>query len=226
MLSASLENYLKHIYYLNEDNKVTTGDLAKLLNVSPASATKMVKKLNELGFVAYNSHHGFELTETGLETALNVLRKHRLLELFLVEKLNYKWDEVHEEACVLEHHISDKFADRLFDLLGQPKFDPHGDPIPGKNGEMPSKSSIPMSVIPENSKVKVSQVSDENKEVLIFLDELNIKPGVEFHFKEQQSFGGSYTINLNGNVLMIGPEAANKIYVKVLEEFDKTLDLA
>ena len=226
MLSASTENYLKHIYYLNEGGKVTTGDLAKLLNVSPASATKMVKKLNELAFVAYTSHYGFELTETGLKAALKVLRKHRLLELFLVEKLEYSWDEVHDEACELEHHISDKFADRLYNLLGQPEFDPHGDPIPGKNGEMPGRRSIAMSAIPKNSIVVVDHVSDDNKEVLIYLDELNIKPGVKLHYKEQQSFGGSYTINIDGSVFMVGPQAAEKIFVTVVKQLDASEDIA
>ncbi len=146
MVSPTTEEYLKIIYKLqHKRQRVKTSDLALARQVTPAAVTHMVKKLARMRLLVYTSYHGVELTPAGEKIALRVIRLHRLLELYLKEALGYSWDRVHEEAEKLEHHISEEFEERIFEALGRPAFDPHGDPIPTKEGEVHEANFTPLS---------------------------------------------------------------------------------
>src|SRR6056297_3859017 len=145
VLSQSVEDYLKAIYKLETDEKgASTTRIAESLDVSSASATNMVKRLSEMGLVDYESYKGASLTNSGRKIALEIIRHHRLLELYLLEVMGYSWDEVHEEAEKLEHHISERFEEKIAKLLDNPTHDPHGDPIPTKDGLIPEMDVEPL----------------------------------------------------------------------------------
>jgi DtxR family transcriptional regulator, Mn-dependent transcriptional regulator len=177
MLSESMQDYLKTIYDLGRTHqRVTTNALAETLNVAAASVTGMVKKLAEMKLVEYEPYQGVTLTRAGEKIALEVLRHHRLLELYLTEALGYSWDRVHEEAERMEHAISEEFADKVSALLGDPKTDPHGAPIPSKDGHMASISRLPLSDIAAGRTVQVERVPDEQPELLRHVAELGLVP--------------------------------------------------
>jgi DtxR family Mn-dependent transcriptional regulator len=168
MLTESVEDYLKIIFKLQQSTAAGTNDIARALNVSAASVTGMIKRLAENGLVNYAPHKGVTLTEAGEKVALEILRHHRLLELYLAEALGYPIDMVHDEAEKLEHHISEDFEARIAALLGEPTHDPHGDPIPTKNGEMPEVFNRPLAESAVGDQLVVRRVSDENQELLRF----------------------------------------------------------
>ena len=156
MLSESIEDYLKAIYKIEGDEPVTTNDLAASLNVAPSSVTKMIKRLDEMELVNYTSHKGVELTDKGKIESLRILRRHRIIETFLHDILGYSWDEVHDEANKLEHYISERFEEAIYKLSGYPKVDPHGDPIPDKEGNLPDDTTLSIVEAELNKKVKIS----------------------------------------------------------------------
>jgi DtxR family transcriptional regulator, Mn-dependent transcriptional regulator len=177
MLSESMQDYLKTIYNLGRTHqRVTTNALAETLNIAAASVTGMVKKLAEMKLVEYEPYQGVTLTRAGEKIALEVLRHHRLLELYLTEALGYSWDRVHEEAERMEHAISEEFADKVSALLGDPKTDPHGAPIPSKDGHVAAISRLPLSDIPAGRTVQVERVPDEQPELLRHMAELGLVP--------------------------------------------------
>ncbi len=217
MITPTIEDYLKSIYSLEQSNNqgipVSTNEIANAMNVSPSSVTKMLKKLSEIGFVEYTSHQGVRLTNIGVKSALYVIRKHRLLELFLQKYLNYSWDEVHEEACKLEHCISEKFENTINNMLGEPKFDPHGEPIPTKQGTIPEINAISLTVVKPGSKVKIRWIKNDKPELLKYLEEIGIQPNTEVFIDEIDSFGGTVAININETQKWIGVEVAQDIFV-------------
>lgn len=190
MLSQAIQDYLKAIYKLQGDEPVSTTDLAKELNVSGASVTGMLKRLASMGLIEYNSYHGAKLTPAGEKVALETIRFHRLLELYLKEKLNYPLDKVHDEACRLEHFISEEFIERINKILGEPKFDPHGHPIPSKEGKI--------EIVPEKSLndaepgiiYTISHLEDDNPELLAYLESLGLLPDTRIELIEKQPFFG------------------------------------
>ena len=213
-LSQALEDYLKVIYVLDADGeKATTTAIAQALDVSNASVTNMLKKLAGMNLIVHESYKGAELSPAGKKIALEILRHHRLLELYLKEVMGYSWDEVHEEAEKLEHHISEQFEDRIAELLNHPTHDPHGDPIPSKDGVMPKKATLALHDGELNTLYMVGRVKDQNPELLRYLEKLGVLPGVELTIIEKAPFDGPIAISLAGQSLSIGFAIAQDIFL-------------
>lgn len=219
-LTQSTQDYLKHIFELTEGgNPASTNALAARLGIAPASVTGMVQKLAsaEPPLVDYHKHQGVTLTHEGELAALEVLRHHRLLESWLVQSLGYSWDEVHEEACRLEHVISEDFEARMATALGNPERDPHGDPIPDVDLVMPSDNALPLSSLRPPQQATVLRVNDENSAFLRHLDELGLIPGAKLEVSSYSSFDNNLTITVNANpATVLGLAITSKIYVEVL----------
>ncbi|MCC6146803.1 MAG: metal-dependent transcriptional regulator [Anaerolineaceae bacterium] len=181
LLTESTQDYLKAIYELTQaGGGAATSSIADRLSVSPASVTNMVQKLAERQppLVTYRKHYGVELTNEGRLAALRTVRRHRLIEQFLTHVLGYSWDEVHQEAERLEHAISPLFEERLAILLGEPRFDPHGDPIPDANLTLPDSCALPLYRAAPGQVVRVCRVRNDNPALLRYLDELGLRPGL------------------------------------------------
>lgn len=214
VLSQAVEDYLKTIYVLESEGKgASTSSIAESLDVSSASATNMIKRLAKMGLVDYQSYKGATLTDSGQKIALEIIRHHRLLELYLLEVLGYSWDEVHDEAEKLEHHISEQFEDKIAELLDDPTHDPHGDPIPTKEGVMPELNAEPLGDADTDITYIVSRVKDQDPEVLRYLEKIGVLPGVKIQIKDKAPFNGPLTILLEETEQAIGYEIANKIFV-------------
>lgn len=213
MLSQAVQDYLKIIYKLQDKGPVPTTEIAKELNVSGASVTGMLKRLDTMGFVDYNSYKGVKLSENGEKIALEILRHHRLIELYLKEMMNFPLEKIHEEACRLEHHVSEDFINRITDILGDPKFDPHGHPIPTKEGELPELNEHKLSEIEPVNTIKISRISDHDNKLLAYLEQIGLIPGVVVTVKEKEPFNGPITISYNEKEKVIGNEIATNIYV-------------
>ncbi len=192
-LGAAVEDYTKAIYVLEsrrDGAPVTTNALAERLVVSPASASAMVKKLDGLGLVTHQPYRGVQLTQSGQRVALEVLRHHRLLELYLAEELGLPWDRVHAEAEVLEHVLSEELEALISSKLGDPSVDPHGDPIPTREGQVPEASTASLDALAVGAAGRFTRVSDADPEMLRYLDERGIRPGDTFVVCDKQPFGG------------------------------------
>jgi DtxR family Mn-dependent transcriptional regulator len=217
--TQSTQDYLKHIFELTENGApASTTDLAERLGVAPASVTGMVQKLAAADppLVDYRKHQGVSLTPAGERAALEVLRHHRLLETWLVQSLGYSWDEVHEEACRLEHVISEEFEARMDAVLGHPTHDPHGDPIPSAELVMPSEEVILLSSLRPPSRAVIVRVNDEDAAFLRHLETLGILPGVQLDLTDYSPFDDNLTISLRGQTpTVLGPSITSKIYVEV-----------
>jgi DtxR family transcriptional regulator, Mn-dependent transcriptional regulator len=213
--SQSVEDYLKAIFKLEseEEGGVSNSRLATEIGVSNASVTNMVKRLSEMGLVDYESYYGSRLTPSGRKIALEIIRHHRLLELYLKEMMGYSWDEVHEEAEKLEHHISEQFGDKIAELLNDPRFDPHGDPIPTKDGEIPVLKTFPLSEFNQNTPCIIRRVKDQNPELLRYLEKMGLIPGVKLSVLEREPFDGPITLEISGNEVTIGHNIAESIFV-------------
>ena len=216
MFTLSEENYLKAIYHLEPDSNkgISTNAIAKSLETKASSVTDMVKKLSEKEVVIYKKYQGVTLTELGKKTAANIVRKHRLWEVFLVEKLNFSWDEVHEVAEQLEHIKSPKLINQLDSLLGFPTHDPHGDPIPDKDGNVNTVDKILLSTLSKNEKGICVGVNDSSSEFLRFLDKKKITLGKKITVLEKEDFDDSLFIEIDGEKLSISKKIANNLYIK------------
>ena len=187
-----MEDYLKAIHQIADDNDgaaVSTQALADRLRVSTASVTGMIKRLDGLRLVAHEPYHGVRLTPRGEAVALEVLRHHRLLELYLVEHLGMTWDEVHAEADRLEHHISEGLEDRIAAKLGQPSRDPHGDPIPERDGVMVDEPTVPLAGLASGDTARIVRVSDRAPKLLQYLAERGLRPGAEVEIVRRRRDG-------------------------------------
>jgi DtxR family Mn-dependent transcriptional regulator len=202
MLSFTEENYLKALLKLTSQNaeklEAGTNEMAAYLGVKPATATDMLKKLKEKDLVSYQKYGKILLTETGKQHGIAILRKHRLWETFLYEKLDFSWDEVHEVAEQLEHIQSAKLVDKLEEFLEFPKFDPHGDPIPNSKGEMPDVPKTLLSALKEGDVCRVTAVKDTATPFLQYLEKLNITIGSKLNVVEVIDFDGSMNISIEG----------------------------
>jgi DtxR family Mn-dependent transcriptional regulator len=217
MHSLSEENYLKAIYSLAREGakKITPTSIAEELHNNPASVIDMLKKLGDKKLLSYDKVKGAKLTEKGTKTAIEIVRKHRLWEVFLLEKLGYSWDEVHDIAEQLEHIHHIDLADRLDKFLGYPNYDPHGDPIPDKNGKLPATKWHPLSEIEIGRKVKVVNVDDNSPDFLKYLAKQEIALNSIILIKEIQNFDKSLLVELKGKrEIYLSPEAAKKIFVE------------
>lgn len=196
--SESVENYVKAIFKLTEhtDGAVTTTAVAQHLGVSAASTSGMLRRLHELGLVEHQPYRAAALTQRGSELALGVLRRHRLIELYLVKELDFTWDEVHTEAEVLEHAVSQRLLDRIAAKLGQPLRDPHGDPIPTADGRVISAQHQPLSTLAPGTVGTISRVSDADPALLRYLTERNIGLDDPVEVIERAPFGGPLLIRI------------------------------
>ena len=217
MITLSEENYLKAILSinLNKNNVASTNEIANTLNTSAASVTEMVKKLQDKKLVIYEKYKGVNLSANGRKKAIEILRKHRLWETFLVNKLGFNWSEVHDVAEQLEHIKSKKLTDKLNRFLKYPKFDPHGEPIPTKNGIIPTTNRITLSEMPVNSKGIIMGVSLDNKEFLEYLTKLNISIGSKVYAIDRISFDQSMKIKINTTIEFISKEIAQNVLIKI-----------
>lgn len=217
--SSSKENHLKAIYHLQEANGiVTTNELAAVLQTRPASVTDMLKKLKEQKLLLYEKYKGFRLSAEGKKVALQIIRKHRLWEFFLVEKLQFGWDEVHEVAEELEHISSKKLIDQLDAFLGFPKKDPHGDPIPDSNGKLTIPMQVDLLHLPLQLVAEVSGIGDQSAEMLELLSHKNIQLGSKLEIKKKFAFDNSLELKVkNHPPITISEHVAKNIFVSYEE---------
>lgn len=216
MLSASIQDYIKVIYALCAgDQRATTKRIAQRLGVKMASVTGMVKHLAADGLVRHKPYHGVELTEKGRREALNMIRRHRLLELFLCRTLDVGWDEVDADAEVLEHAVSDRLIERIYEYLGCPEFDPHGAPIPGRDGSIQPQRGVPLDQLPEGARGEVVEVCDRDPDFLRYLTGLNLKIGSELRVCDRAPFEGPITVALGSRRMAIGRGAGSRIRIDI-----------
>jgi DtxR family transcriptional regulator, Mn-dependent transcriptional regulator len=217
--SSAVEDYAKAIYALElrGDEPVTTNALAERLGVTPASASGMVKRLGELGLVEHQPYHGVSLTEQGRRVALEVMRHHRLLELYLVEDLGVPWDRVHAEAEVLEHVLSEELEELIAAKLGHPTHDPHGDPIPTRELEIDEGQTESLQDLAPGAKGLFTRVSDSDPDMLRFLAERGIAPGDSFEVIDKQPFDGPLFVRFGDSVQVLGGGLAQAMRVEVGE---------
>ncbi len=214
--STSEENYIKAIFHLQrQDGTVTTNELANELKTKPASVTDMMKKLKVKKLLHYEPYQGFRLSSEGSKVALGIVRRHRLWEYFLAEKLKFTWDEVHEVAEDLEHVSNKKLIDKLDEYLGFPRVDPHGDPIPDANGRIEISKKICLTDLPLNKVAVVSGVSNQSSEILELLEHKKINIGVKLEVKKRFEFDHSIEVRIGRQpAFTISKELAENIFVK------------
>ena len=219
LASQTVENYLKAIYVAQAaqtapDGLVPMGQLSTALGVVPGTATTMVKALAESGLVRYEPYMGVRLTPAGERLAALVLRRHRLIEQFLVQVLGMNWTEVHEEAERLEHAVSERLIDRIDEMLGRPAVDPHGDPIPDPEGELPRRSYPDLLTAPLDCPLVVTRVTAQDAEFLRFVEQRELKPGQRVAIESRDPASDSVTVrSQTGQVTTIGARAASKVLV-------------
>lgn len=224
-LTRSTEDYLKAIYLLQEQGGAAqTSAIAELLEIAPPSVSGMVKRLSESGLLEHMPYHGVQLTRTGRRAALRMVRRHRILETYLTSKLGYDWDSVHEEAERLEHAVSDELIERMAMALGNPSYDPHGAPIPTKDGLVEAPEYTVLSEVPVGSAAELRAVSDKDPELLRYLGTLGLRPGVAFSVVARQPFRGPVTIRIRPTARdkereqIIGYELAEALRCSVIEK--------
>ena len=213
VLTRSVEDYLKAIYRLTEAGQPAgTSDIAHLLDLSAPSVSGMVKRLAEQGLLQHHPYKGVSLTDDGRRAALRTIRRHRIIEAYLVGFLAYDWDTVHDEAELLEHAVSDRLIDRMAEALGNPRVDPHGDPIPTADGRVEARVSTPLPLIPVGETVTVLRVVVDDPDRLRYLASLGLKPGVGVQVTGRQPFNGPTTIIVGGVEQIVGHELAGGIF--------------
>jgi len=213
-LTRSVEDYLKAIYRLSTEGRpAATSDIARLLELSAPSVSGMVKRLSELGFLEHIPYKGVQLTEAGRRAALRMVRRHRLIEAYLVQFLGYSWDTVHVEAERLEHAVSDTLVERMAAALGHPVVDPHGDPIPSADGSIHETACTPLADVDIGETVEIRRVDESEPERLRYLALLGLVPGVVLTVLDRQPFGGPVTVESAGERHSIGAELAQVVLV-------------
>jgi DtxR family Mn-dependent transcriptional regulator len=213
--SSAVEDYAKAIYALEQrEGAVSTNSLAERLGVTPGSASGMVKRLGELGLVEHRPYHGVSLTEDGRRVALEVMRHHRLLELYLVQSLGLPWDRVHQEAEVLEHVLSEELEEQIAAALGDPTHDPHGDPIPTRDLRIEEGASESLQALEPGARARFTRVSDSDPEMLRFLAERGIAPGDELEVIDKQPFDGPLFVRFGEDVHVLGGGLARAMRVQ------------
>jgi DtxR family Mn-dependent transcriptional regulator len=215
--SSAVEDYAKAIYKLQDtiEGAVTTNALAERLDVTPASASQMVKRLGAMGLVVHEPYHGVRLTAAGVRVALEVLRHHRLLELYLAETLGVSWDRVHDEAEVLEHVLSEELEELIAAKLGDPTRDPHGDPIPTRDGRIVEEPTEALDSLPVGATGTFVRISDAHPAMLRYLSERGISPGDDFEVVDKQPFDGPLFARFGDHVHVLGGALARAMRVEV-----------
>ena len=211
-LTRSVEDYLKAIYQISPEGRpASTSEIAHLLALSPPSVTGMVKRLSEYGLLEHVPYRGVQLTDEGRRAALRMVRRHRLIEAYLVEFLGYSWDTVHEEAERLEHAVSDTMVERMASALDNPDVDPHGDPIPAADGSIHEMACTPLSDIPVGEMVEIHRVHESQPERLRYIASLGLRPGVRVTVLDRQPIDDLVTIEVEGNRHVIGRELGHAL---------------
>ena len=214
-LTRSVEDYLKAIYRLSSQGGfAATSDIADLLDVAPPSVSGMVKRLSEAGLIEHVPYRGVQLTTQGRRAALVMLRRHRILEVYLIERLGYDWDSVHEEAEHLEHAVSDRLIERMARALGDPLYDPHGAPIPTAGGEIEEAELSTLADAPVGALVELRQVEDNDPELLRYLAGQGLTPGARVTVTERQPFNGPTIVRLGGETRVVGREVAQNLWCR------------
>jgi DtxR family Mn-dependent transcriptional regulator len=222
--SRSIEDYLKTIYELElAGGAAQTSAIAEALEVAPPSVSGMVKRLSESGLLEHAPYRGVQLTRSGKRAALRIVRRHRVLETYLMSKLGYDWDSVHGEAERLEHAVSDELIERMAMALGNPQYDPHGAPIPTKDGDVEEPETVALSDISVGAVAELRMVKDRNPEVLRYLASLGLRPGVSFEVVGRQPFRGPITIRVQSPARketekVIGNELAQSLHCVLAED--------
>jgi DtxR family Mn-dependent transcriptional regulator len=217
--SSSVGDYLKAIWEVGGSGAASTKDIADRLSISSASVSNMFVRLREMGLAEYERYQGASLTETGREEALRLVRRHRLIETFLLEHLDYSWQEVHEEAERLEHAVSDAFTERLAQFLGHPAHDPHGDPIPAADGTLEPDDSFPLAAAAIGRCVRIFRVEHEDAPTLAFLEESGLVPGRLLTVREVRALDGVVTVEGEGGEShVLGESLARSIFVRSTAE--------
>jgi DtxR family Mn-dependent transcriptional regulator len=216
MRQETIENYLKTIYNLSQDNKFAVGNfkLAKKLNIKPSSVTESLRKLHELKYVIYEKSYGTRLTTLGAKMALNIVRRHRIWETYLAKELGFGWDEVHEIAEELEHVQNDKLIRKLSEVLGNPNYDPHGDPIPDEKGKFKKSNFLNLSEVKQGSRYKIRGVSDHSVAFLKHLEKNKLVIGTEIFIRSIEEFDNSMVLLCGGKEILITPKVAENIIVE------------
>jgi len=213
-LTAPVEDYLKAIYSFERDgHPAATNDIAQRLSIAPASVSGMVQRLADLGLVEYERYRGVRLTAAGRRAALRTLRRHRVIESYLVRALGYGWDSVHEEAERLEHAASDTLIDRMAEAIGEPVTDPHGAPIPTREGTIDETPHPSLADAEVGSRTRIVRVGDEDPGMLRYLDSLGLRPGVEVTLTNRAPFDGPLTIEVGSTTRQVGAALASRVLV-------------
>ena len=218
-LTQSIEDYLKAIYDLTLfDQRATTNQIAERMEVTPASVTGMLKRLssNDPPLLEYHKHHGVALTPAGEQVALEIIRHHRLIELFLHDRLGYPWDKVHAEADRLEHVISEDLEERIAQDLGNPRHDPHGDPIPNRDLSLASEALLPLDKLRPGQLAVVQRVRNDDPALLRYLQSIQLTPQAQVTVLDYSSFDGNLRLQIGSQVIVLGPAVTQQIYVEII----------
>jgi DtxR family Mn-dependent transcriptional regulator len=219
MATKSTEDYLKCVFILSEEYDVVSPVLvAEYLDISSPAVTKMIRKLQDENFIRYIKKKGISLTAKGKKIALEIIRRHRLLELYLIKALGYTWDKVHEEAERLEHVISEEFEEKIDDWLGHPTHDPHGAPIPTKDGKLPEEHFVSLDELTVGEQAIIQRINKEDAELLRYIGSLGMYPGTSIVILSKEPFGGPIHIVVENKKQLIGKELALHICVKKRKE--------
>ena len=216
MPTVSKENYLKSIFQLGngKDVPVSTNSIAQKLRITNAATSDMSKKLAKQGLVEYEKYKGVRLTKTGSNIALSIIRRHRLWELFLMQSLGFSWGQVHDEAERLEHQTSEFLIDKIDEFLGKPELDPHGDPIPQKNGKIPkAPKAVPLSKAKIGIKYEIARVNDESKDLINYITELGLHLNKKIIVNEKFSFDNSLVIKFKNQQFTLSEKVSEKLFV-------------
>ncbi|MBE9473490.1 MAG: metal-dependent transcriptional regulator [Chloroflexi bacterium] len=218
-----MEDYLKTIYDLTTSNgRATTNQIAERMGVTPASVTNMIQKLASTNppLLDYRKHRGVKLTPEGEKVALEIIRHHRLLEMFLHQTLGYSWDEVHDEADRLEHVISEELEERIAASLGDPQHDPHGDPIPTRDLSLPESSEVSLSQLRPPQEAQVKRVRDSDPELLRYLSEMGVKPEARLHILDYSPFDNNLQVQIAGESepVVFGPRVTSQVFVEIIDK--------
>ena len=216
-LTGPVEDYLKVIYEIeNRAGAAATNDIAHRLAVAPASVSGMVRRLADQGLLAHERYKGVRLTTAGRRAALRTIRRHRVIESYLAGALGYPWDRVHAEAERLEHAASDELIDRMAAAIGEPEVDPHGAPIPTREGAVDERRLVTLAELELGSRARILRVSDEDPGMLRYLGEMGILPGAEVMVEGREPFGGPVTLRIGEAVRSVGPELCAHVRVEEL----------
>ena len=214
-LTRSVEDYLKAIYHLSASGGfAATSDIASMLDVAPPSVSGMVKRLSEAGLIEHVPYRGVQLTSQGRRAALRMVRRHRILESYLLQHLGFNWDDVHEEAERLEHAVSDSLIDRMATRLGDPQYDPHGAPIPTAAGDIEEAELLSLADATPGAKLELRQVEDRDPAKLRYLAEQGLVPGVQLEVVARQPFNGPTSVRMGDDVRIVGRDLALTLWCR------------